>query len=374
MRTATAILFLSVASLLALGMTILYSSSMAQKGAHYLQMQALWGGAGLAACVMAAMIDYRWLRRINWMLFLGVLILLALVLVPGIGVYRSGSRRWLDLGIANFQPSELAKLSLIVMLAAYGEMFQGQIRQFWRGMVRPVLIALPMLALIFVEPDRGTTILLAAVMCSVLLLAGVRWVYVLVPAVLGIVFIVYSIMHDPVRMARIESWLHPELYKNETGYQAWQAMLGLGAGGWEGLGLGNGRQKLGFLPDHHTDFILAVVGEELGLAGTLGVVAGFIAIVLCGAWIAWRARDVFGLLLAGGITLLIGLQASINIGVVTSTLPTKGLALPFISYGGSSLLLMLFCVGVLLSVARHAARDTVAEPAAHGRDLEPQFA
>jgi len=374
MRTATAILFLSVAALLALGMTILYSSSMAQKGAHYLQMQALWGGAGLVACVVAAMIDYRWLRRINWMLFLGVLVLLALVLVPGIGVYRSGSRRWLDLGIANFQPSELAKLSLIVMLAAYGERFQGQIRQFWRGMVRPVLIALPMLALIFVEPDRGTTILLAAVMCGVLLLAGVRWVYVLVPTVLGIVFIVYSIMHDPVRMARIESWLHPELYKNETGYQAWQAMLGLGAGGWEGLGLGNGRQKLGFLPDHHTDFILAVVGEELGLAGTLGVVAGFIAIVLCGAWIAWRSRDVFGLLLAGGITLLIGLQASINIGVVTSTLPTKGLALPFISYGGSSLLLMLFCVGVLLSVARHAARDPVPELAAHGRDLEPQFA
>lgn len=359
---------------MALGMTILYSSSMAQKGAHYLQMQALWGGAGMVACLVAAAMDYRWLRKINWWLFAGVLVLLILVLIPGIGVLRSGSRRWLNLGVAYFQPSELAKLALIVMLAVYGEKCQGQIRQFWKGLVVPVLCALPMLAVIFVEPDRGTTILLAAVTCGVLLLAGVRWVYVVLPAVLGAGFIIFSIMHDPVRMARIESWLHPELYKNETGYQAWQAMLGLGAGGIDGLGLGNGRQKLGFLPDHHTDFILAVIGEELGLAGTLGVLLGFTAIVLCGAWIAWRARDVFGLLLAGGITLLIGLQASINIGVVTSTLPTKGLALPFISYGGSSLLLMLFCVGILLSIARHASREATVEASADDSSLEPQFA
>jgi cell division protein FtsW len=244
MRTATAILFLSVAALMALGMTILYSSSMAQKGAHYLQMQALWGGAGMVACLVAAAMDYRWLRKINWWLFAGVLVLLILVLIPGIGVLRSGSRRWLNLGVAYFQPSELAKLALIVMLAVYGEKCQGQIRQFWKGLVVPVLCALPMLAVIFVEPDRGTTILLAAVTCGVLLLAGVRWAYVVLPAVLGAGFIIFSIMHDPVRMARIESWLHPELYKNETGYQAWQAMLGLGAGGMDGLGLGNGRQKI----------------------------------------------------------------------------------------------------------------------------------
>jgi cell division protein FtsW len=167
-----------------------------------------------------------------------------------------------------------------------------------------------------------------------------------------------------MRRERILAFLHPEKYKNGVGYQSWQAMIALGSGGWTGLGLGNGRQKLGFVPEHHTDFILSIIGEELGLVATLLVVLTFVIFVICGLYIANRARDTFGLLLAAGLTLLIGLQAAINIGVVTSALPNKGLPLPFISYGGSNLLAMLTCVGLLVSVARHTRveEDLADEP------------
>jgi cell division protein FtsW len=172
--------------------------------------------------------------------------------------------------------------------------------------------------------------------------------------VLAIVGLVVSILHDPMRLKRIFSWLDLEQNKDGVGYQAYQAMIALGSGGWDGLGLGNGRQKLGFVPEHHTDFIFSIIGEELGLVATLLVVVAFVVIALCGIYIALHTRDTFGTLLATGITLLISLQAAINIGVVTSALPNKGLPLPFISYGGSNLLAMLTCVGILLSVARQA--------------------
>jgi cell division protein FtsW len=163
-------------------------------------------------------------------------------------------------------------------------------------------------------------------------------------------------------MKRIFSWLDLEQHKEDTGYQAWQAMIALGSGGWTGLGLGNGRQKLGWVPEHHTDFIFSIIGEELGLVATLLVVAAFLVIAICGFYIALHARDRFGTLLATGITLLISLQAAINIGVVTSALPNKGLALPFISYGGSSMVVMLVCVGILLSIARQAVPVKISTP------------
>jgi cell division protein FtsW len=171
---------------------------------------------------------------------------------------------------------------------------------------------------------------------------------------LAAVGLVISILHDPMRMRRIFSWLDLEQHKEGVGYQAYQAMIALGSGGWTGLGLGNGRQKLGFVPEHHTDFIFSIIGEELGLVTTLLVILAFVVITLCGFYIALHARDRFGMLIASGITLLVSLQAAINIGVVTSALPNKGLPLPFISYGGSNLLAMLTCVGILFSIARQA--------------------
>jgi cell division protein FtsW len=195
---------------------------------------------------------------------------------------------------------------------------------------------------------------MGVVSLTMLIVAGVRWTYIVPPAFAALVALAFSLARDPMRARRIFSWLYPEEHKSDVGYQAYQATIALGAGGWTGLGLGNGRQKLGFVPEHHTDFILSIIGEELGLVATLLVVIAFVAIVLAGICIAINARDTFGLLLGSGISFLIGYQAFINIGVVTSALPNKGLALPFISYGGSNLLIMLTSVGILLSIARRS--------------------
>jgi cell division protein FtsW len=266
-----------------------------------------------------------------------------------------GAHRWFSLpGGIRLQPSEFAKIALILALAWYGDRFQRRMHTFKWGIIFPAGIIAAMLSLIFIEPDRGTTILLAAVSLGLLLIAGVDWRKMLIPVPVAIAGLAYSIWHDPMRMKRIFSWLHPEETKTGVGMQAYQAMIALGSGGWTGLGLGNGRQKLGWVPEHHTDFIFSIIGEELGLVATLLVVVAFVVIALCGIYVALHARDTFGTLLATGITLLISLQAAINIGVVTSALPNKGLALPFISYGGSSLVVMLTCVGILLSIARQA--------------------
>jgi len=355
MKVAVTVLTFCVAALLALGMVMLYSSSMTQVGARYLVMQLVWCVIGLVLCVAAAAVDYRVLKKFAWPLFILGVILLVLVFAPRIGIRRNGASRWLGHGHTSlFQPSEFAKLALIIALAWYGEHFQRQMGTFKRGILIPGLFIAPVLGLIFIEPDRGTTILVAAVSGALLLVAGVRWRYFFPPILLGIAGLGLSIWRDPMRRGRIFSWLNLEENKSGVGYQAYHAMLALGSGSWTGLGLGNGREKLGFVPEHHTDFILSIIGEELGLIATLLVVVAFVVIVICGIYIALNSRDTFGLLLGTGLTTLIGLQAAINIGVVTSALPNKGLPLPFISYGGSNLLAMLTCVGLLLSVARQA--------------------
>jgi cell division protein FtsW len=357
MKVAVTILAFCVTSLLALGLVMLYSSSMTQVGAHYLMMQLAWCGLGLILCVSAASLDYQLLKKIAWPLFFFALVLLVLVVLPlphGITKKINGAHRWFILPGMRLQPSELGKVALILVLAWYGDRFQRRMPTFKWGIVFPAAIIAVMLGLIFIEPDRGTTILLAAVSGSILLMAGVQWKFIIPPVILAVVGLVVSIIHDPMRMKRIFSWLDLEENKSGVGYQAYQAMIALGSGGWNGLGLGNGRQKLGFVPEHHTDFIFSIIGEELGLVATLLVIVAFVALALCGIYIALHAKDTFGTLLAIGITLLISLQAAINIGVVTSALPNKGLPLPFISYGGSNLLAMLTCVGILFSIARQA--------------------
>lgn len=362
MKLAITTLATCVAALLTLGLVMLYSASMTQKGANLVLTQVAWCAMGCVACVSAACLDYRVLKKLAWPVFIVTTVLLVLVLIPNIGHRINGARRWFNFGGVSFQPSELGKVALIVLLAWYCDRYQRHMHTWKRGILLPgILIALP-LGLIFVEPDRGTSILIAAVAGTMLLVAGARWGYIVPPILLGVVGLAVSLWRDPMRMKRIFSWLYLEENKEGVGYQAYQAMIALGSGGWFGLGLGNGRQKLGFVPEHHTDFILSIIGEELGLVATLGVIIGFVVIVICGIYIATHARDAFGTMLASGITFLIGMQAFINIGVVTSALPNKGIALPFISYGGSSLVAMLGCVGLLFSVARQG-REVEARPA-----------
>lgn len=355
MKIAVPMLMVCVGALLALGMVMQYSSGMWKGGAQFFKLQVIWCAVGLVACGITTLIDYRFWKKFALPALLVTIVLLALVWAPKVGIFRKGAHRWV--GYANvslFQPSELAKLALILMLAWYAERYQRQMPTWKRGILIPVLFIGVVLALIFKEPDWGTTILLAGVSGAMLVIAGVRWRYIIPIGCVGAAGLAFSLMHNALRTNRISGWLNLEEHKGDVGYQAYQAMVALGAGGWTGLGLGNGRQKLGFVPEHHTDFILPIIGEELGLIATLLVVLAFIIIFVCGIVIALRASDTFGFLVGAGITFLIGFQAFINIGVVTSALPNKGLPLPFVSYGGSSLLMMLTCVGLLLSIARHA--------------------
>ncbi len=362
MKFAVTILVCCVAALLALGLVMLYSSGLSpgpggsvQAGARYMTMQLAWCVVGLFACAVCAGIDYHIWKKAAIPLLIISVVLLVLVFVPPVGIHRKGASRWLGWQTRSlFQPSELAKVALILVLAWYGERYQRQMSTFTRGVLVPLCIIGLVLGLIFPEPDRGTTILLAAVSGTMLLIAGVRWHFILPPSFAAMGALAFSLWHDPVRIKRIFGWLYLEENRSGVGYQAYQAMLALGSGGLTGLGLGNGKQKLGFVPEHHTDFILSIIGEELGLVATLLVVLAFLVIAVCGIYIALRAPDTFGLLLGAGVTFLIGYQALINIGVVTSALPNKGLPLPFVSYGGSSLVTMLASVGLLLGIARQA--------------------
>jgi cell division protein FtsW len=355
LKLAVTVLVFCVAALLALGMVMLYSSSMAQVGARFPLMQLTMCALGLATCAAAVFLDYRLLKKVVWPLFILAVLLLILVLVRPFGIHKNGATRWLGYGkISLFQPSEFAKLALLAALAWYGERFQRQMPGWKRGVVIPGALIALMLGLIFLEPDVGNALLLAAVSGMLLLVAGTRLRYLLPPALAGIVAVGLFIYHNPMRSGRVYSWLHLEETKQNKGLQAYQAMVALGSGGVFGKGLGDSRQKFGFLPEDETDFILPIIGEELGLIATLLIIAAFIGIVICGITIAGNAPDTFGLLLGSGIVFMIGLQAFVNIGVVTSALPNKGLPLPFISRGGSSLLMMLTSVGVLISIARHA--------------------
>ena len=356
MKVAVTTLAFCVTSLLAMGLVMLYSSSMTQVGAHYLMMQLIWCVFGFGFCVVAAALDYQLLKKYAWLLFGLAVFLLLLVLVPHIGRKINGARRWFDVHGVRFQPSELGKIALLIALAWYGDRFQRRMATFKWGIIIPVAIIGAILGLIFVEPDRGTTILLAVVSLGMLLIAGADWKKMLLPVPLALAGLAYSIWRDPMRMKRIFSWWNLEQNKDGVGYQAYQAMIALGSGGWDGLGLGNGRQKLGFVPEHHTDFIFSIIGEELGLVATLAVLILFVVIFICGLRIAARAPDDFGRFTGLGITLTITLQAIINLAVVTGSMPTKGIALPFISYGGSSLLVSAVMVGLLINVA-HTARD-----------------
>ncbi|MEO7300341.1 MAG: putative lipid II flippase FtsW [Verrucomicrobiota bacterium] len=358
MKLATSTLIFCVAALLSLGMVTLYSSSTAQVGADFLMKQLVWCALGLVAATVAATLDYRHFKKFSIPLLVLAVALLLLVYAPHIGIKVNGGRRWIAKWGIRFQPSELAKIALIIFIAHYGERFQRQMNTFWRGLVIPGIFAGLVLSLIFIEPDRGCTILMAGVCGTMLVIAGVRLKIIIPPVLVGIALLAFSLFHDQMRMKRIVAWLHPEETKELAGYQAYQAMIALGSGGWSGLGLGNGRQKLGFVPEHHTDFIFSIIGEELGLIATIAIVLLFIVFVICGIFISSRARDTFGLLLGSGVTFLIGFQAFINIGVVTSILPNKGMPLPFISYGGSNLLVMLLAVGILLSVARQGVEVT----------------
>ena len=351
MKLITTLLVVCVLVLLALGIVMLYSIADVDASSRWVNRQLIATILGLAMATALAFSDYRLLKRVSLWLLAGAALMLILVLIPGLGVRINGARRWFRFGGFQFQPSDFAKLALIVFIAHYGSHYQRVMASFRQGLVTPGLVVGGIIGLIFLEPDWGTALLLAAVTGVMLLLAGVRWYYLAVPVVLGGAAVAVLLWRDPVRFDRYYSWRHLEETKDAVGYQAWQARIALGSGGLTGKGLNQSSQKR-LVPERQTDFIFAIIGEEFGFAGSVLVIATFAVLFLCGLGIAWWVPDPFGRLLAAGITFLIGLQALLNLAVVSSAVPNKGIALPFISYGGSNLMMMLACAGLVVSVAR----------------------
>lgn len=356
------ILIFSVVSLLVIGIVMLFSTgAFAQDSRgdmyYFVKRQMMWLVIGGAALVVAATVDYRvWARWWPWLYGLAV-VLLVLCFVPPIGMKINGAWRWINLGFATFQPSELGKVAVLFSLAWWYEKNEEFSSQFWRGFVAPLAIAGFIMSLIVVEVDLGATALIGMTAFSVMFVAGagLRWIVPLILA--GVAGLTVAIFHIEERMGRLLAFLDPEKYKLTEGLQQWQALLAFGAGGVEGVGLGSGRQKMLYLPYAHTDFIFPMIGEELGLRFTLLTVFCFLLILLAGVLIAMNARDRFGMLLGFGITIIVTLQAAINIGVTTSLLPNKGMPLPFISYGGSNLAVSMLLMGILLNIHRQGRRE-----------------
>jgi cell division protein FtsW len=356
-RKSAYILFLAVLGLLVIGIVMLFSTSAYARDSHgdvyfFIKRQAIWAGIGLGACIFAALMNYHFWQKTWWLWFALALAALALCYVPHIGMRINGSRRWVGYGPLTFQPSELAKTATIFFLAAWFARHEKPDGNLFSGFIVPLAIISVPAALVLGEVDLGTTALIGATAFVVMFVAGTNllWLGGLAFAGLGGLFIVATQISE--RMGRLSAFLHPQQYKDDAGLQQMQALIAWGSGGMDGLGLGNGRQKMLYLPYAHTDFIFPIIGEELGLRFSLLVVFLFVVIVVCGIMIALHARDRFGLLLGCGIVSLLALQAAVNIGVTTSLLPNKGLPLPFISYGGSNLVACMFGIGLLLNIYR----------------------
>lgn len=353
--TPASVIVVCVAALLAIGLSVLFSASSTVRGTTpttYLYKQLIFLAMALGAGWVTARADLEQLRKFTWIAAGIALFMLVLVLIPQIGISVKGSRRWLGLGGVRLQVSEFAKLALIFSLAHYLALNQNRLHDFVQGFVKPCLIIGAFAGLILVEPDFGTAFLAGAIGLILLFLAGARLKFMLPTAAIALTGFVVLVLHNPNRLRRITSFLDVEAHRGDGAYQLWQAILAFAAGGVDGVGLGNGRQQNAFLPEAHTDFIFAILGEELGLVFTLTVVALFVAIFIAGLMHVRRAPNLFQFLLVTGCLLLICLQAIVNLGVVTGMLPTKGMSLPFISAGGSNLLLMGFLVGIIVNTAR----------------------
>jgi cell division protein FtsW len=321
---------------------------------YFFERQLVWTVLGAVAFVVAARIDYR--RWRDWARPLLVVSagLLVLVLLPQFGTYVAGSRRWLGFGPWRFQPTELAKLAVVVFAAELLTRREQDLHD-WRVTLRPVLVVVGGLgALVFLEPDLDSAILLGLLAAAVLLVGGVQLRHLAAAGAGGLTVITILALSAPYRRARLLTFLHPTAAAANGGYQIAQSLIALGSGGVGGVGLGAGRAKWLFLPNAHTDFIFAVIGEELGLVGALAVLALFLAFAVLGVHAARRAPDRFGLLLATGITAWVVAQAAVNIGGVVGLLPVSGVPLPFVSFGGSALVFTMLAAGVLANVARQA--------------------
>ncbi|WP_044347168.1 putative lipid II flippase FtsW [Dethiosulfatarculus sandiegensis] len=352
----------AVVVLTAIGLVMVFSasSSLADKryadSAYFLKRQAMHLGVGVLVMLALARLDYGRLHKMTYPILVGTVVALLLVFIPVVGHKAGGAYRWVNLLFIRLQPGELAKLALVFYLAYSLSSHQDQVKSFSRGFFPNIAVACVLTFLVVLEPDLGTAVTLMALASIVLFVAGTRFTYLGAMGLLALPVLGLLLFKVNWRLERMLTFLNPWADPKGTGWQIIHSFLALGSGGFTGAGLSASKQKLFYLPEPHTDFIFSVLGEELGFWGVSLVLGLFMVVIWRGIKTALEARDLFGTYLALGCTLVIGLQAFVNVAVVMGLLPTKGLTLPFISYGGSSLLVNLACVGLLLSVASHKGK------------------
>lgn len=350
---------LTTGALVVLGLIMILSassvSSFATYGSSFLffRKQLLWAVIGLVGFAFFARFDYRRLKGFGYLAYAGVVMLLIAVLIPGIGRVAGGSARWIGVGSFAIQPSEFAKLALVLFAAdVFSRKEERSLREFSHTAL-PMLPALGVLtALVIAQPDLGTTVLLGFIGIGMLFIAGAPLRYILPVGAAGMGLAAAAAVIEPYRRARLLAFLDPWKDPLETGYHTIQSLIALGSGGLFGVGLGASRQKWLYVPNAHTDFIFAILGEEMGFLGTLTVLGMFAFLIYLGIRVARAAPDRFGMLIAAGITIWIGGQALINMGAVTATLPVTGVPLPLVSFGGSSLVVSLVAMGIMTNIAR----------------------
>ena len=339
------------------GVVMVYSASsvMAAKkyhdGFYFLKRQSIFALLGFCGMALAMHIDYHFWKKWAVPIFFACFILLLLVFMPGIGGSAKGASRWIRLPGFNLQPSEMAKVALIIYMAYSLDKRQDKLKQFMSGFFPYLLILGVFIAVLLGQHDMGAALTMFAVAIVMLFAAGTKVQYILGMGLVALPGVCFLILTEAYRMRRITAFLDPWKDPTNAGFQIIQSWLALGTGGIFGQGLGEGKQKLFYLPEAHTDFILSVLGEEMGFVGVIVIASMFLVLVQRSIRVALAAEDNFGRFLAFGIAVLLGLEAFINMAVVTGMLPTKGLALPFLSYGGSSLIISLFAVGILLNVS-----------------------
>ena len=360
-RHCSTFLCAAVVLLVALGLIMLASTSAWVKGVedpyHFLQRQAIMVMVGLVAALVASKLPMEFYRKLAPAMFIGICILLALCFVPGIGISIYGSKRWIGVPlVGSFQPSELARIVVVICLAAWFARWQSEVKTFWRGFVLPGVIAGIPILLIAGETDVGTALSLSVSVGAIMFCVGTRLRLIVPTALLAMTGAYLYVRHNENRWGRIQAWLNLEdpVHQLDRGMQQWRALLALGNGGPTGVGLGNGVEKFGTLTFAHIDFIFPVIGEELGLGATLFVVLCYVIIAVSGCGIALQTTSMFSRCIALGLTCVIVVPAMVNIGVTTALLPNDGLPLPFVSYGGTSLIFSLAAVGMLVGIHRRA--------------------
>lgn len=337
-----------------LGITILFSASLPihkSSPYYFIEKQAMWVGLTLVVGLIVMMVNLDWIRRFIWVGYAFGIVVLLLVYIPGVGTTINGSRSWVRIGPLGFQVAEIAKIFFVFFAAHYFSSIRTENGTFWRGFVYPGIGMGIYIGLVILQPDLGTALIYVIVAVSLLYLAGAKLHYLVPSVLIGLGGVVGLIYNDAERWSRLTAFWNMEAEKAGDAYQGWQALLAFGAGGIDGVGLGNGRQQQSFLPEAHNDFIFAIIGEELGMIATLAVVLAYGILFFSGLLHVRRAPNTYHYLLAAGCVLMISVQSMLNLGVVTGVLPTTGLPLPFISYGGSNYLTMGIFVAVILNTS-----------------------